>query len=80
VQVLSFVYNALSLLGTFFYLLEDAKCSRKRGTALITALQCMAGLACGGIVRMIARLQFCISRVIIGLGLFIGLRNEEALD
>jgi hypothetical protein len=35
---------------------------------------------CGGIVRMIARLQFCISRVIIGLGLFIGLRNEEALD
>ncbi|KAL9382559.1 hypothetical protein Peur_025594 [Populus x canadensis] len=49
VQVSSFVYNALSLLGTFFYLLEDAKCSRKRGTAFIPALQCMAGLACGGI-------------------------------
>ncbi|KAJ6855641.1 hypothetical protein NC651_040322 [Populus alba x Populus x berolinensis] len=34
----------------------------QRGTAFIPTLQCMAGLACRGI----ARLQFCISRVIIG--------------
>ncbi|KAG6737949.1 hypothetical protein POTOM_059481 [Populus tomentosa] len=31
----------------------------QRGTAFIPTLQCMAGLACRGIARMIARLQFC---------------------
>ncbi|KAB5512708.1 hypothetical protein DKX38_029736 [Salix brachista] len=51
--------------SAFSYLLEDAKCSRKRGTTFIPALQCVASLACGGTVQMIARLQFCISRVII---------------
>ncbi|KAG5224745.1 protein HGH [Salix suchowensis] len=64
-QLLKDKKDLLELCGAFSYLLEDAKCSRKRGTTFIPELQCVASLACGGTVQMIARLQFCIIRAII---------------